>query len=32
VPVWLLTYGYNMHQDVRDCAPDRVIDDISALL
>lgn len=32
VPVWLLPYGYNMNQDVRNCAPDRVIDDISALL
>ncbi len=32
VPVWLLTYGYNMHQDVRDSAPDRVIEDLSALL
>jgi len=32
VPVWLLTYGYNMNQDVKACAPDRVIDDISPLL
>ena len=32
VPVWLLPYGYNMNQDVRACAPDRVIDDFSALL
>ena len=32
VPVWLLPYGYNMNRDVHDCAPDRVIDDFSALL
>lgn len=32
VAVWLLTYGYNMHQNVHDCGPDRVIDDFSALL
>lgn len=32
VPVWLLPYGYNMGQPVQACAPDRVIDDFSALL
>lgn len=32
VPVWLLPYGYNMGQPVEACAPDRVIDDFSALL
>ena len=32
VPVWLLPYGYNMGQPVQGCAPDRIIDDLSALL
>ena len=32
VPVWLLPYGYNMGESVQACAPDRVIDDFSALL
>ena len=32
VPVWLLPYGYNMGESVHACAPDRVIDDFSALL
>jgi phosphoglycolate phosphatase len=32
VPVWLLTYGYNMNQDVKASAPDRIVDDISPLL
>lgn len=30
--VWLLPYGYNMGEPVHACAPDRVIDDLSALL
>lgn len=32
VQVWLLPYGYNMGEPVHACAPDRVIDDFSALL
>jgi len=32
VSVWLLPYGYNMGESVHACAPDRVIDDFSALL
>ncbi len=32
VQVWLLPYGYNMGESVHTCAPDRVIDDFSALL
>jgi phosphoglycolate phosphatase len=32
VPVWLLPYGYNMGESVHACAPDRVIEDFSALL
>lgn len=32
VPVWLLPYGYNMGESVHVCAPDRVIEDFSALL
>jgi phosphoglycolate phosphatase len=32
VQVWLLPYGYNMNHDVHECAPDRVIDDFSALI
>jgi phosphoglycolate phosphatase len=32
VPVWLLPYGYNMGESVQACAPDRVIEDFSALL
>ena len=32
VPVWLLTYGYNMNQPVDVCKPDRIIDDLSPLL
>ena len=32
VPVWLLPYGYNMGQPLQDCAPDRIVDDLSALL
>lgn len=32
VAVWLLPYGYNMGEPVQDCQPDRVIDDLSALL
>jgi len=32
VKVWLLTYGYNMHQPVEACAPDRVINNIWPLL
>jgi hypothetical protein len=30
--VWLLPYGYNQHQDVRECAPDRVITSFAALI
>jgi phosphoglycolate phosphatase len=30
--VWLLPYGYNMGESVHDCAPDRVINDFTALL
>jgi phosphoglycolate phosphatase len=32
VGVWLLPYGYNQGQPVEDCAPDRVIADLSDLL
>ena len=32
VAVWLLPYGYNMGQPIEACAPDRIIDDCSALL
>jgi len=32
VAVWALPYGYNMGESVHTCAPDRVIDDFSALL
>ena len=32
LPVWLLPYGYNMGESVEACRPDRVIQDISALL
>lgn len=32
VAVWLLPYGYNMGESVHVCAPDRVIEDFSALL
>ena len=32
VPVWVLPYGYNMGEPVQDCAPDRIIQDISSLL
>ena len=32
VQVWLLPYGYNMGESVHMCAPDRVIEDFSALL
>ncbi len=32
VPVWALPYGYNMGQPIADCAPDRLIEDCSALL
>lgn len=32
VAVWALPYGYNMGQPIEACAPDRVIDDCSALL
>ncbi|MFZ4624874.1 MAG: HAD-IA family hydrolase [Rhodoferax sp.] len=32
VAVWLLPYGYNMGQPITACAPDRIIDDCSALL
>ena len=32
MPIWLLPYGYNQGQPVQSCAPDRVIDDLSALL
>jgi phosphoglycolate phosphatase len=32
VAVWALPYGYNMGQPIRACAPDRVIEDCSALL
>lgn len=32
VAVWLLPYGYNMGESVHMCAPDRVIEDFSALL
>ncbi len=32
VPVWLLSYGYNMGESVHACEPDRVIDDCSALV
>jgi len=32
VPVWMLSYGYNMGEPVEACAPDRIIPDISVLL
>jgi phosphoglycolate phosphatase len=32
VPVWLLPYGYNMGQPIETCAPDRLIQDFSALV
>ena len=32
VKVWALPYGYNMGQPICECAPDRVIDDLRALL
>ncbi len=32
VAVWAVPYGYNRGQAIADCAPDRVIADISALL
>jgi phosphoglycolate phosphatase len=32
IAVWALPYGYNMGRPIQDDAPDRVIDDISALL
>lgn len=32
LPVWLLDWGYNGGQDVRDCHPDRVISRFDALL
>lgn len=32
VRVWALPYGYNMGEPITACAPDRVIDNISALL
>ena len=32
VPVWALPYGYNLGKPVADSHPDRMIDDISALL
>lgn len=32
VPVWMLPYGYNMGEPIEACAPDRVIQDFSALL
>lgn len=32
VPVWLLSYGYNMGQPIEACRPDRVIAGLSALL
>ena len=32
VPVWMLPYGYNMGEPVEACAPDRIIQDLSALL
>lgn len=31
VAVWLLPYGYNMGQPLADCAPDRIIADLSEL-
>jgi len=32
VTVWAMTYGYNMGQPIEACAPNRVIQDFSALL
>ena len=32
VTVWALPYGYNMGKPIQDAAPDRVIQDFSALL
>lgn len=32
IAVWLLPYGYNLGEPVADCAPDRLIDDLRALL
>jgi phosphoglycolate phosphatase len=32
IVVWVLPYGYNMGDPIADCAPDRVIADLSALL
>ena len=32
VRVWALPYGYNMGEAITACNPDRVIEDISALL
>ncbi len=32
IAIWLLPYGYNMGQPIEACAPDRVIEDCSALL
>ena len=32
VAVWLLPYGYNMGQPLADCAPDRIIGDLSQLV
>jgi len=32
VRVWVLPYGYNMGEPITACAPDRVIDNIAALL
>lgn len=32
IAVWLLPYGYNLGEPVAACAPDRLIDDVRALL
>lgn len=32
VAVWMLPYGYNMGQPIENCAPDRIINDCTALL
>lgn len=32
VAVWMLPYGYNMGQPIKNCVPDRIINDCTALL
>jgi phosphoglycolate phosphatase len=32
VPVWAVTYGYNMGRPVAEHAPDRLMDDLQPLL